>query len=145
MTTIKPLAGNADIDYNFADVCGPTTYDEMDSLFSKYCKEAGGRHHNDHHHPAPKNIIKLNNAPAGFTRKPTIMKSKTQARVPSIDIENSINKGPAVPSRNSLLHLQRHDSQMKSERPEFSKHATMRLDPRGGSISFNQPENDHLQ
>lgn len=141
MTTIKPLAGNADIDYNFADVCGPTTYEEMDSLFNKYCKEAGGKHHNDHHHHVSKNIIKLNNA----ARKATIMKSKTQARVPSIDIENSINKGPAVPSRNSLLHLQRHDSQMKSERAEFSKHATMRLDPRGGSISFNQPENDHLQ
>ena len=117
----------------------------MDSLFSKYCKEAGGKHSNDHHH-ASKNIIKIKNASAAFTRKPTtIMKSKTQARVPSIDIENSINKGPAVPSRNSLLHLQRHDSQMKSERPELSKHATMRLDPRGGSISFNQPENDHLQ
>jgi len=144
-STIKALAGNADIDYNFADICGPTNFEEMDVLFNKYCKEASGGKNSENHFQ--KNLIKLNTV-TGFSRKPTtIIKNKQQARVPSIDIENSINKGPQVPSRNSLVHLQKHESQMRSERAELSKHATMKFDPRGGSISFNQPppENDYLQ
>ena len=143
---IKALAGNADIDYNFADICGPTNVEEMDAMFNKYCKEAsGGRHHENH---MQKNLVKLNTVSA-FSRKPTtIFKNKQQAqqaRVPSIDIESSINKGPQMPSRNSLVHLQKHESQMRSERGEFSKYPTMRFEPRGGSISFNQPENDYIQ